>query len=92
MLAFNPVFRPSAKELLQSKIFDNIRNKTNEADATKRINIDIDMNEHQATYINDHDVSSPSSPIMKLKRTNGKSLQRPKSLDSNNKMKPSELI
>lgn len=46
MLEFNPFFRPTAKECLQSKIFDEIRVPDLEAAAPFKINIEVDRNEH----------------------------------------------
>ena len=45
MTEFNPYFRPSAKDLLKNKIFDDIRLKSFEEEAPYRIMIDIDQNE-----------------------------------------------
>ena len=42
MLQFNPYNRPTAKELLKHKMFDEIRNDDCEHSASYRINIDID--------------------------------------------------
>ena len=42
MTEFNPYFRPSAKELLKNKIFDSIRMKEIEENASHKIIIDID--------------------------------------------------
>ena len=50
MLEFNPYFRPTAKECLQSKVFDAIRVPGLEASAPFKINIDIDRNENKFDY------------------------------------------
>lgn len=42
MLEFNPYFRPSAKELLQNKIFDSVRIKSNEKNAAHAVVIKVD--------------------------------------------------
>lgn len=42
MLQFNPYYRPTAKELLKSKIFDKIRCEDLEKSAPFKILIDID--------------------------------------------------
>ena len=42
MLQFNPHNRPTAKELLKHKIFDEIRNEDCEHSASHKINIDIE--------------------------------------------------
>lgn len=42
MLTFNPNDRPSAKQLLQNKIFDRIREPTNEENAPFKINLELD--------------------------------------------------
>ena len=43
LLEYNPYFRPSAKEVLKNKIFDEVRIKENEKDTSgKAINIAID--------------------------------------------------
>jgi len=52
MLEFNPYFRPTAKECLQNKIFDNIRVTGLEISAPFKINIDVDRNQHQFDYEN----------------------------------------
>jgi len=39
MLEYNPFFRPSAKECLESSVFDEIRVKALERDATQKIEI-----------------------------------------------------
>ena len=52
MLEFNPYFRPTAKECLQNKIFDNIRVAGLEISAPFKINIDVDRNQHQFDYEN----------------------------------------
>ena len=46
MTEFNPYFRPSAKELLKNKIFDDIRLESIESDAPYKILVDIDRDEH----------------------------------------------
>jgi len=50
MLEFNPYFRPTAKECLQSKLFDSIRVAGLEASAPFKINIDVDRNEFKFDY------------------------------------------
>ena len=50
MLEFNPYFRPTAKECLQSPLFSNIRVQGLEASAPFKINIDVDRNEHKFDY------------------------------------------
>lgn len=52
MLEFNPFFRPTAKECLQNKIFDNIRVAGLEVSAPFKINIDVDRNQYQFDYEN----------------------------------------
>ena len=52
MLEFNPFFRPTAKECLQNKIFDNIRVAGLEVSAPFKINIDVDRNEYKFDYEN----------------------------------------
>ncbi len=52
MLEFNPYFRPTAKECLQNKIFDNIRVAGLEISAPFKINIDVDRNQYQFDYEN----------------------------------------
>jgi len=42
MLQFNPYFRPSAKELLKHKIFDDYRRPDLEQPAPFKITLDID--------------------------------------------------
>ena len=46
MTEFNPYFRPSAKELLKNKIFDDIRLESIESDAPYKILVDIDRDEY----------------------------------------------
>ena len=43
MTEFNPYFRPSARQLLKNKIFDDIRKKDIEENAPFKITIDIDQ-------------------------------------------------
>lgn len=50
MLEFNPYYRPTAKECLQSKLFDSIRVPGLEASAPFKINIDVDRNEFKFDY------------------------------------------
>ena len=50
MLEFNPYYRPTAKECLQSKLFDSIRVAGLEASAPFKINIDVDRNEYKFDY------------------------------------------
>jgi hypothetical protein len=45
MLQFNPHFRPSAKELLENKIFDKFRREDLEEEAPFKLNLDIDDKE-----------------------------------------------
>ena len=45
MVQFNPHFRPSAKELLENKIFDKFRRVDLEEDAPFKLNLDIDDKE-----------------------------------------------
>ena len=45
MTEFNPYFRPSAKELLKNKIFDNIRHESCEENPPCKILVDIDDHE-----------------------------------------------
>ncbi len=52
MLEFNPFFRPTAKECLQSKMFDGIRVPGLESSAPFKINIDVDRNEFEFDYEN----------------------------------------
>lgn len=52
MLEFNPYFRPTAKECLQNRIFDEIRVPGLEAAAPFKINIECDRNEYQFDYEN----------------------------------------
>ena len=49
MLEFNPYFRPTAKELLKHRVFDNLRSGQ-EVSAPKKIVIDIDVNEFKQPY------------------------------------------
>ena len=42
MLEFNPFFRPSAKQLLKSKLFDDFRIKKNEVGAPAKIYLTVD--------------------------------------------------
>ena len=44
MLEFNPYFRPTAKDLLKNKIFDEYRMPELEEKCPSRIKIDIDLN------------------------------------------------
>ena len=46
MTEFNPYFRPTAKELLKHKIFDDIRLESIESDAPYKILVDIDRDEY----------------------------------------------
>jgi serine/threonine protein kinase len=55
MLEFNPYFRPSAKQLLKNKIFDEIRNLDNEKRADFKIKISADKNVLASDYENDED-------------------------------------
>jgi hypothetical protein len=50
MLEFNPHYRSTAKECLQSKLFDSIRVTGLEASAPFKINIDVDRNEYKFDY------------------------------------------
>ena len=45
MLQFNPYFRPSAKELLENKIFDNYRREDLEEASPFKLSLDIDDKE-----------------------------------------------
>ena len=47
MLQFNPYNRPTAKELLQHKMFDHIRNEDLEQPASYKVVIDIDNEKHE---------------------------------------------
>ena len=48
MLSFNPYFRPSAKDLLNNELFNNIRMPENEEPCPHRIVIDIDIEKPQS--------------------------------------------
>ena len=50
MLQVNPHLRPSAKILLQNKIFDSIRISKNEQSAPFKIQIPQDQNEYKFNY------------------------------------------
>lgn len=50
MLQFNPSMRPTAKECLQSPIFDQIRVPGLEQAAPFKINIEVDRNELKFDY------------------------------------------
>ena len=52
LLAFNPQFRPTAKECLKNPIFDDIRVPGLEKSAPYKINIDVDRHEYQFDYEN----------------------------------------
>jgi serine/threonine protein kinase len=53
MLEFNPYFRPSAKQLLKNKLFDEIRNPNNEKRAEFKIKISADKNFFANEYENE---------------------------------------
>ena len=50
MLQFNHYFRPTARELLRNKIFDQIRISSNEEASPSKIIVDIDKNEYKQSY------------------------------------------
>ena len=50
MLEYNPYYRPTAKQLLKSKLFDDIRVPEMQGIAPFKIVIKIDNNEWQQTY------------------------------------------
>ena len=50
MLEFNPYYRPTARELLKSAIFDKIRIPSIEEPSPHKILIDIDKNEYKQDY------------------------------------------
>lgn len=60
MLEYNHYYRPTAKQLLKNKFFDDIRVPELQGIAPFKIVINIDKNDWQQTYTkNEHD----SSPI-----------------------------
>lgn len=52
MLEINPYFRPSAKQLLKHKIFDNVRQENDKKSAPFKVKINIDENENAINYKN----------------------------------------
>ena len=70
MLEFNPYFRPSAKQLLKNKIFDSVRIKSNEVQATHSVVINVDKHPSMANNYNDTkyvNASQEPEKILKLK-------------------------
>lgn len=53
MLQYNAYFRPSAKQLLQNKIFDSIRVPVNEKKGPHKFVMNFDLNEYKYDYTND---------------------------------------
>lgn len=53
MLQYNPYFRPTAKQLLQNKIFDSIRVPANEKKGPHKFVLNFDANEYKYDYVND---------------------------------------
>jgi hypothetical protein len=45
MLEFNPFFRPSANEILQDKLFDDIRQASNEQPALNKITLSSELDD-----------------------------------------------
>ena len=56
MLQFNPYFRPTTKELLSHRLFDDIRTE-NEDQSICKIIIDVDENEFAPIYGNENKTS-----------------------------------
>ena len=50
MLEINPYFRPSAKQLLKNKVFDEIRCKSDTVSAPYRVKVKIDDKEMGMNY------------------------------------------
>lgn len=59
MLEFNPYFRPSAKQLLQNPIFDDLRQKNNENAAPFKIKLFFDKNSLACDHSNSKVDNSP---------------------------------
>lgn len=53
MLQYNAYFRPTAKQLLQHKIFDEIRVPANEKKGPHKFVMNFDLNEFKYDYVND---------------------------------------
>ena len=70
MLEFNPYFRPSAKQLLKNKIFNSVRIKSNEVQATHSVVINVDKHPTMAIDYNETKVNTTLEPekIRKLKQ------------------------
>ena len=50
MLQYNPYFRPSVKQLLKNKLFDEVRMDENQMLSPIKIVINIDKNEYSHQY------------------------------------------
>ena len=61
MLEYNPYYRPTAKQLLKSKLFDDIRVPDMQVIAPFKIVINVDRNEWQQTYSRNEQESSEIS-------------------------------
>ena len=51
MLQINPLFRPTAKQLLKFKIFDKVRVKEVELTSPHKIILKVDINSEKELYI-----------------------------------------
>jgi hypothetical protein len=59
MLQFNPYFRPTTKELLKSKCFDDLDLPSKAISAPYKLVIDIDENKYKQVYKGDCWAESP---------------------------------
>ena len=65
LLEYNPYFRPSAKELLSNKIFDEVRIKDNEIKSNGKC-INIEMDKASSDYAFDYENEVHKKPEEEL--------------------------